>query len=708
MFLRKRFISKWVSVLLAFLFVLPVSPVFADEQSISNAELTYAVGTSDLDVENFIYDVQTAVYQKYGINSDKIKITKAGATIVDSKNDFNWTIYDHYYSQDYPGNGAEPVDWAVYHPATQPYFYYAEGYYYIDRSKYFTDVDFTDGSMDQCYLRSKHIYPKDDGLIFLGYSQPAFKDFMLYPDQNTSEKTIEFTIDESGVSTHTLEGAGFLFNAGIDDNKLNGYLVFYNYTNSTIELYKLSNVDASNFHNEQGYDISDLNIEGIELIARKGWGGSEAQFYSFADPVTNQNSEEYKKLQGSRVQLLTGDESSDSTKDIKVQVTANSLKFYEDDVVIFDTTGDDSDIVIEDTGVGGFGPLVSYRSHSCEQLSYFTFKNLTMETYRPLSFMDLISQQTWGENTKRFIVNIDDDGVPEFSNDRDLSQIASYMNENGVHYIGWGRNGRLEEVASAVYNKDQAAGLIRSTGNRGIFFDIDDSDYDTYQKGIDAIAEYIYSQLVVNEEDNDSHHHHSGGSSGGSIVQPPAVTFSDIKDHWAQNDVEKLAGLKLLNGYPDGTFGPDYTVTRAEFAAMLMNVFEYADLKPTVRSSVYFSDVSEGQWYYDCVSRMAQEDVLFGYGDGTFRPEKQITREEVAAMITRMLTRFEITMNDSELTFKDADYISWWARNPLGKIAPMDIIRGMPDGTFNPADNATRAQAAVMILRMLEKSKFFS
>lgn len=699
--MRRRLIRKVVSLLLVCFFVLPVSPVLAAEQTVPNAELTFAVGTSDLDVSNFVFDVQRAVYEKYGISSDKIKITKAGATIVDSKNDFNWTIYDHYYSSDYPGNGNEPVDWSVYHSADQPYFYYEEGYYWIDRDKYFTDVNFSDGSMDQCYLRSKHIYPKDDGLIFVGYSEPAFKDFMIYPDQNTSEKTIEFTIDESGVSTHTLEGAGFLFNAEIDDNMLNGYLVFYNYANSSIDLYRLSDVDAAAFHNEDYYDISDLDIPGIKLVARKGWGGTEQQLNAFRAPDTDQNKEENKKQIESRVQLAAVDEGGDdSTKDIRVQVTANSLKFYEDGGVIFDTTDGDSDIIIEDTGAGGFGPLVSYRNHSCEELSYFTFKNLTMETYRSLSFLDLINQQTWGNDTKRFIVNIDDDGVPEFSNDEGLSQITSYMKDNNVHYIGWGKNNKSEEVESAVYNKDQAEGFIDRIGDKGIFVNMDDPNSDTYQKGIDAIADYIYSQLAAPP---DVRHRHSG-SSGGGEIQPPVAAFSDIKDHWAQKDIEQLATLKLLSGYPDGTFRPDYTVTRAEFAAMLFNVFEYADLEPTAGSQVNFSDVSRDDWYYDCVSRMAQENVLFGYGDGTFGPEKLITREEVAAMITRMLVRFDITMNDSDLTFKDSDAISWWAKSPLGKIAPMDIIKGMPDGTFQPADNATRAQSAVMILRMLEKA----
>lgn len=663
--MRKRFIKKVVSLLLVFLFAIPVQPVIAEEQSNSKIEVTLAVGTSDFDVSNFIIDVQKAVYEQYGISNDRLRITKAGASIVDSKNDFNWTIYDHYYSPDYPENGSIPVDWAVYHSVNQPYFYYKE----IDpedQSKYFTDVSFDDESMQYCYKRSKHIYPKDDGLVFLGYSVPAYKDFMIYPDQNTSEKTVEFTIDESGVSTHTLEGAGFLFNASIIDNKLNGYLVFYNYVNSSIDLYKLSNVDANAFHNEEDYDISELEIPGVQLIESKEWGSSE------------------------------------QIKNIKVQVTSNSLKFYEDGVAIFDTTDDASHIEIEDTGAGGFGPLVSYRSHYCDQLSYFTFKDLTMETYRSLSFMELINQQTWEENSNRFFVNLDDNGVPEFSNVEDRNQISAYMNNNNVHYIGWGKNNELEQVTSVVYNKDQAEQFIDKIGNRGIFLNVDDPKYDTYTKGINAIAEYIYS-CSINTEHRDRRS--SGGGGGTVVVEPPVIIYSDIINHWAQKDIERLALLKLVTGYPDGTYRPDNQITRAEFAAMLSKVFKYTGLKPTEGAFASFSDVPEGAWYHGDVIQMAQEGIIFGYGNGTFGPDKQITREEVAAMLTRMLTRLNAQMQESDLPFKDADKISSWAKSPLGKIAPMGIIQGMPDGTFHPADNSTRAQAAVMILRMLEKAK---
>lgn len=769
--MKRRSKKKLVSLMLVFLIVMafPLQPVGAEQVSDPNLELTLVTGATDLDVTNFAVDVQRAVYELYGIPSDRLNITKAGTTIVDQKNDFSWTIYDHYYAPEYPIDGTRPVDWSVYHPGDPPYFYYPE--VYPEDDSYFTSASPGDVSMSACYNRSKHIYANGSDLIFLGYSAPAYKDFMVYPDQTEGEKTIEFAIDEEGVSTHTLEGAGFLFNTSIVDNKINGYLVFYNYQDDrSIDLYKLTDVDADALHQETSYEINDLAgaETGIELVASKAMPTSDA-----------------------------------TVKNIKVQVTANSLKFYQDDVAIYDTTGIDSeDITIEDTGAGGFGPLVSYESHGCTELTYFTFKNLAMVSTRSVSFMDVINEQAWSQDSKRIIVNLDDDSVPEFSDSTLLSQIASQLKANTVHYLGWGRN---LEVASAVYNKDQADQLIAQNNNKGIFLNLNDPNYDTYEKCIGAIAQYINMVLtpeldatpptigqitpadgatvnsinsisvpvsdsdagvnaegsnitvvgsasgniagavawadgaltftptrplgpdtytvtvtVVDNADNRTElvtHftiRSTGDSSGdsgssGPVIPPvpvkPKISFTDIINHWAQVDVEELATDKFVYGYPDGTFKPDNSVTRAEFAALLFKIFETAKLKQITNTAVYFSDVSSSDWYYDAVSLLASEGIIKGYGDGTFGPDKLITREEAAAMITQMAAKLNVQVPDNQLNFQDNDQISQWAKEAVRTMLSLEIIKGMPDGTFQPANNSTRAEAAVMVLRLMQKAK---
>lgn len=811
--MKKRSMKKLLSLLLVLLIVMafPLQPASADTVSDPNVELTLVTGTTNLDVSDFAADVKAAVYEIYGIPSDRLNINIAGTTVVDQKNDFDWITYDHYYAPDYPTDESEPVDWSVYHSVYQPYFYYPEDSP-EDYSSYFTSAVPGDVSMSACYYRSKHIYTNGSDLIFLGYSAPAFKDFMVFPDQTEGEKTIEFAIDESGVSTHTLEGAGFLFNTSIVENKINGYLVYYNYQNETIELYQLTNVDATAFHQEENNAISSLQIPGIQKLASKDMPGQLNQSYAAIKHSTASPLKVFTDG-GAIYNTTEAAQGVAPTKKIKVQVTANSLKFYEDGVAIYDTTGADSGIVIQDTGAGGFGPLVGYSSHWCSELSYFTFKDLAMVSTRSVSFMDVLNEQAWSPNSKRIIVNLDDDSVPEFSDSTLLSQIASQLTANTVHYLGWGHN---LQVASGVYNKDQAEQLIAQNNNKGMFINLDDPNCDTYEKSVAAIAQYINMVLtpepdttpptigVVTPSDGANVHSVNsisvalsdtgdgvnaagsnisvvGGNSGtiaGSVVwadgkltftptnplptdaytvtvtvadnggnraelvihftvspQPtndnpgdygdsgdsgdsgssapanppepakPKVLFTDMVNHWAQADVDKLATDKFVYGFPDGTFKPDNSVTRAEFAATLFKVFEAAKLKQTTNNAVYFSDVSSDDWYYKAVNGLAPEGIIMGYGDGTFGPDKLITREEAACMLTRMVTKVGIQVPDNQLNFKDNDQISQWAKDSVRFMASLEIIKGMPDGTFQPAKNATRSEAAVMILRLMQKAK---
>lgn len=661
MFVKKK-IMFLVLLLLGFT-LSALQPVLAAEANKPDIEVTLNVGTSNLDITDFSDNLKSVLFDSYGITNDRVKVTKAGSTNVDSENNFLWTIYDHVYSNDYPTDGSVPADWSVNHETYQPYFYYKENYP-IDETSLFTDVSYEDESLEACYNRSKHIYPKDGDIYFLGYSNPGYKDFMLYPDLNTGEKTIQFTVYEGAVDTHTLEGAGFLFNTSIVNNKINGYLVFYDYANYEgikILLYKLTDVDAYDFHQAANEDsIHDMDsLDGVELL------GEEDSL------------------------------STERSRNIRIKVTNESLKFYEDGIAIYDTTDPESDISIEDTGSGGFGPLVSYESHGCESLSYFIFKNVTMETTQQMSFMDMLDSLEWGDNTKRFLVNLDDNGIPAFSDSDSSSQIISKMRSDKINYIGWGLNNIVEGVSPSVYNKDQARDIIYRNASKGIFINQEDTEYDTYDKGINAIAKYINDGFRV-----------STSSSGGSHrqIDTDIVTFIDMTNHWAKADVERISLHKIIKGYPDKTFGPDKFVTRAEFAVMLARVLEIAKLNKTEGLNYSFSDMSSNDWFYEAVNQLAPEGVIEGYTDGTFGPNKTITREEAAAMVARLIVKLNVHTSDSELTFKDNAKISPWATQYLSKVISLGIIEGMPDGNFNPADNSTRAQAAVMILRMLEKA----
>ena len=111
--------------------------------------------------------------------------------------------------------------------------------------------------------------------------------------------------------------------------------------------------------------------------------------------------------------------------------------------------------------------------------------------------------------------------------------------------------------------------------------------------------------------------------------------FTDVaSDAWYNNAVSTLSGMGILGGYEDGSFRPNASITRAEFVAIATRFFEYS-----ARYEGGFTDVSYGDWYADCVQASADMGLVNGYEDGSFRPNASITRAEACAIVNRVLHR---------------------------------------------------------------------
>ena len=183
---------------------------------------------------------------------------------------------------------------------------------------------------------------------------------------------------------------------------------------------------------------------------------------------------------------------------------------------------------------------------------------------------------------------------------------------------------------------------------------------------------------------------------------PPIKTFTDIKGHWAQSDIEVMAGLGIVQGISEHIFAPEMPVNRAQFAAFLIRSLEIEEASPV---TPHFKDLQPDAWYYGAVEGAYAAGLIKGYEDGTFRPEREISREESAALIARALKHAgqEVTVDDIDAVlgrFKDANEISAWAKEEAAQAVVSGIIIGR-DGLFAPKDNATRAEAVVMLKRML-------
>ena len=161
--------------------------------------------------------------------------------------------------------------------------------------------------------------------------------------------------------------------------------------------------------------------------------------------------------------------------------------------------------------------------------------------------------------------------------------------------------------------------------------------------------------------------------------------------------LNKTDHFAYVIGYPDGTVHPNGQITRAEVATIFFRL-----LKDEVRDGAFttsnsYSDVAYGKWYNNPISTMSALGIITGYPDGTFKPNKPITRAEFAAIAAR----FDETQSGKSATFSDV--IGHWAAKEIGIAYYNDWIKGYPDGTFKPDQNITRAEAMTMINRVLER-----
>lgn len=200
----------------------------------------------------------------------------------------------------------------------------------------------------------------------------------------------------------------------------------------------------------------------------------------------------------------------------------------------------------------------------------------------------------------------------------------------------------------------------------------------------------------------------SSGTGGSSIIgnpngntgdkdEPLNIVFTDLADYpWAAGMISKLAQAGVISGRTSTTFEPGASVTRAEFLSMLVRAFSLT----SDNTEVPFGDVG-GEWYYDSIRIAYGLGIAAGYEDGSFRPDAQITREEMAALALRAASKAGISIpSGNAVTFTDSWDIADFAKEAIDTMTAAGIINGMGDGTFAPKETANRAQAAVIIYKI--------
>ena len=166
-----------------------------------------------------------------------------------------------------------------------------------------------------------------------------------------------------------------------------------------------------------------------------------------------------------------------------------------------------------------------------------------------------------------------------------------------------------------------------------------------------------------------------------------------VEPRWTPDALNARDHFSYIKGYGNNIFAPNRTITRAEVAM----IFARLSINQSTAGAPQFKDVKAGDWYKTAVDIMARQGVIKGYEDGTFRPNQPITRREFAAIAARYAGNI-----DAWKTFRDVPPTDW-AYTLINRVAGAGWINGYEDGTFRPNNNITRAEVVAIVNRMLNR-----
>lgn len=373
-------------------------------------DLVMTVGQVDRNkVTDLTGKINAQMVTKFAANGIDAQISSVETTSLSTTNTFAWQEFSHYYTDDaYNGRTVNGV-WT-----------------------------------------NNHIIQENNGkqITFYGYERPAYKDFLFLPDDQQSKKTFSFEVNEDVTDWHTLEGAGYLFNAKIEGGILSGYAVLLAQAN--VQLWEINNVNANSFH-EGSYNSMD---EVGTLIGSYPKNGTQHR--------------------------------------IVIEATPNRIDMWDNEVKIIDAQA------LNNQYGNGFGPMASYFSHSCDSLSYITFKNITMETTTGKSFDEVVKEPTWRENAFRFIANVSDVELPEFNDPAKTPIIYSRMLNDSINFALLGTSANQSQ-ANRIISTNDGNGRWFSNANMNTAL----SQYADYIIGLVNAGSTITSSYVLLDQELD-------------------------------------------------------------------------------------------------------------------------------------------------------------------------------------------------------------
>lgn len=195
-------------------------------------------------------------------------------------------------------------------------------------------------------------------------------------------------------------------------------------------------------------------------------------------------------------------------------------------------------------------------------------------------------------------------------------------------------------------------------------------------------------------KESESGGHSTGMSNVDSISQNTSSSFTDLSSsHWAYVSIKNLCDRQIITGFEDNSFRPDKSLTRAETVTLLCRTFNI----DTVSGEAAFDDVKNADWFAEYINAAHKAGFINGEG-ALFNPNEKITRQDLCVMIYRFA---QGRIKNGSSNYADVAEISGYASTAVAALSEAKIINGFEDNTFRPLSNATRAQVAQMLYKYL-------
>ncbi|WP_165452515.1 S-layer homology domain-containing protein [Paenibacillus thalictri] len=223
--------------------------------------------------------------------------------------------------------------------------------------------------------------------------------------------------------------------------------------------------------------------------------------------------------------------------------------------------------------------------------------------------------------------------------------------------------------------------------------------------GADGTVHHVPTKIIV--KDGKYYARISSLTNSTYSVVWRSIMFKDMAGHWAEDAVKDMGSRMVVSGVGNGMFNPDQDITRAEFAAIVVQAL---GLK-LEGGAAPFSDMLPADWYSQAIQTAYEYKLISGFEDGTFRPAGKMTREQAMTILAKAMTLTGLKAKlpsqpaDKLLrSFTDADETSNWAISSIADALQAGIVSGKTGTELAPKAYVTRAEVAVMVQKLLQKS----